>query len=98
MKIPCGKAICGHRWEGRTSALSSNNINRDISDTVELHMVGIKLMIHRCQLFRSGFLHVWSMDDVIEIVRVCLLKLQMPGPTLGLRNQNQVGGVEGAYI
>lgn len=76
-----GKAIYGHRWEGGTSALSSNYINRDTPDGTELYLADIKLMLHKCQLFGSGFLQVWSMGHFIEIVRECLLQLQIPGPT-----------------
>lgn len=76
-----GKTIYGHRWEGGTSALSSNYINRDTPDGTELCVVDIKLMLHKCQLFRSGFLQVWPMGHFIEIVRECWLQLQIPGPT-----------------
>lgn len=96
--IPCGKAICGHRWKGRASALLSNYINRDTADAIELCILGIKLMLQKGQLFRSGFLHVWPVDALIEIVWECLLVFQIPGPTLGLQNRNQVGEVEGASI
>lgn len=46
--IPYSKVICGHRWEGRTSALLSNYINRDIPYITELCIVGIKLMVQKC--------------------------------------------------
>ena len=33
---PCGKMISTHMWEGGTSALLSNYINRDTPETIEL--------------------------------------------------------------
>lgn len=74
---PHGKTICRHRWEGGTSACSSNCINRDIPEIIELCMVGIKLMLQKCQLFRSEFSPVWSMEHLIKIIQSSLLKLQI---------------------
>lgn len=90
-----GEAICGHRWKRRTIVLSSNYINWHIPDIIQLCMVGIKLMLHKCLLFRSGFFQVYH---IIKIIRWCLLKLKIPGPTLGLLKQNEEGGVRGIYI
>lgn len=94
--IPCGKGICGHRWEGKTGALLSNYTNRHSPDTTELCMVAITLPPHKCQLFRSGFLQVWFSDHFINHQRA--LNRKIPGPTLSLLNQKQGGGMGSVYI
>ena len=41
----------------------------DKPQTLELYMADIKVVLHKCHMFRSGPFQVWSVDHFIKIVR-----------------------------
>lgn len=86
------------RCEGGTGAHSGSQINSATPHATECCMVGIKLMAHKCQLFRSGFFQVWTMDLFIKFFKERSLKFQIPRLTVGQLNRNHGGRVGGVYI